>query len=140
MSDQISPKVVGLSGATEGSPGINEKTRKTVFTGGSILGALAVSSCCILPLVLFSVGITGAWIGKLTALYPYKLYFFVPAAGFIAGGFYLVYRKPKACEAGGDCATPVSDRINKVALWSSTALVLVALAFPYVAPALLGVE
>ncbi len=129
-----------LTGAAPRSPGIDDETRKTVFASGSVLGALAMSSCCIVPLVLFSVGLSGAWLGKLTALYPYKWYLFVPAAGFIAAGFYFVYRKPKACDDGAYCATPPSDRINKVALWSSTVLVLAALAFPYAAPTLLGFE
>jgi mercuric ion transport protein len=31
-----------------------------------LLGALAASSCCILPLVLFSLGVSGAWIGNFT--------------------------------------------------------------------------
>ena len=42
---------------------------------GGILGAIAASSCCIAPLVLFSLGISGAWIGNLTALAPYQPYF-----------------------------------------------------------------
>ncbi len=142
MRDQAPSVTQGLPGATHPSSGMSEKAQKSVLTGGGVVGALAVSSCCIVPLVLFSLGITGAWIGGLTALYPYKWYFFVPAAGFIAGGFYMVYRKPdgSACAADSACASPISDRINKIALWFSTALVLAALAFPYAAPALLGVE
>ena len=79
-----------------------------------MLGAFAMSACCIVPLVLFSLGVTGAWIGNLTALYPYKLYFLVPTSGFLAGGFYLAYRKPKAgaCEMGATCAASISERIN----------------------------
>ncbi len=142
MTDQAPIAGRGLAAAARNDPGHDEKTRKTLLAGGGVLGALAMSSCCILPLVLFSLGMTGTWLGTLTALYPYKWFFFVPAAGFIAGGFYLVYRKPKAglCEDGASCAPPASDRINKLALWSSTVLVLAALAFPYAAPALLGVE
>ncbi len=51
----------------------------------------------------------------------------------------MVYRKPKAidCEAENYCATPLSDRVNKVALWSATVLVIAAIAFPYIAPVLL---
>ncbi len=128
----------GIASAAERSRP-NDSARNTIFTGGGVLGAIAMSSCCILPLALFSVGVTGAWIGNLAALYPYKLYFVVPTAGFLAGGFYLVYRKPKAeaCAADGACAAPISTRINKVVLWSATALTLAALAFPYVAPLLL---
>ena len=120
-------------------PGLDEKTKKSLLTSGSALGALAVSSCCILPLVLFSLGVTGAWIGNLPALYPYKLYFLIPTAAFLAGGFYKVYRKPAAasCLEGSYCATPISDRINKIVLWSASILVAAALAFPYVAPLLL---
>ena len=117
----------------------DDGARKTIFASGSVLGAIAMSSCCILPLALFSVGVTGAWIGNLAALYPYKLYFLVPTAGFLAGGFYLIYRPSKAaaCAADGACAAPVRDRINKAALWSVTTLTLAALAFPYYAPLLL---
>jgi len=121
--------------------GVDEKTKKSLFAGGSVLGAVAMSSCCILPLALFSLGVTGAWIGNLTALYPYKLYFLIPTAAFLAGGFYLVYRRPRAneCEPGAGCVTPRSDRFNRVVLWSATLLVATALAFPYVAPALLDI-
>lgn len=116
-----------------------ETRRQGLISAGGVLGALAMSSCCILPLVLFSLGITGAWIGNLAALYPYKLYFLVPTAGFLAGGFYLAYRQPKlaACGGNGYCGTPISDRINKTVLWASTVLVLAALTFPYYAPLLL---
>ena len=53
------------------------RTQKLVAAGG-ILGAIAASSCCIAPLVLFSLGISGAWIGNLTALAPYQPYFVRP--------------------------------------------------------------
>ena len=118
---------------------MNERTKKTIFASGGMLGALAMSSCCILPLVLFSLGVTGAWIGNLAALYPYKMYFLVPTAALLAGGFYKVYHNPKAaaCEEEHYCATPISDRINKSVLWASSVLVLAALTFPYFAPLLL---
>lgn len=141
MSDQSPSAVRGVSSKVGAKPGFDERSQKMIFTGGSALGALAMSSCCIVPLALFSLGVTGAWIGNLTALYPYKMYFLVPTAAFLAGGFYKVYRKPKAsaCNEGSHCATPMSDRINKVVLWSASVLVLAALAFPYLAPLLLDI-
>ncbi len=41
-------------GAASGSvrPALDEQTSKTIFASGSALGALAMSSCCNLPLVL----------------------------------------------------------------------------------------
>lgn len=119
---------------------IDERTQRTFFASGSVAGALAMSSCCIVPLVLFSLGITGAWIGNLASLYPYKPYFFVATALFLGLGFYRVYRKPGAgaCDADRQCGASPLMRITKFALWLSTFLVAVALAFPYYAPLLLG--
>src|SRR5262245_33531668 len=68
--------------------------RQRLVAAGGILGALAASSCCIIPLVLFSLGIGGAWIGTLTALAPYKPFFVAGTTGVLGYGFYLVYRKP----------------------------------------------
>jgi mercuric ion transport protein len=39
-----------------------------LMAAGGLLGALAASSCCILPLVLFGLGVSGAWIGNFTQL------------------------------------------------------------------------
>jgi len=115
------------------------ETRNGVLAGGGALGAIAMSSCCILPLALFSIGVTGAWIGNLAALYPYKAYFLVATAGFLIAGFWKVYRKPGAvaCAEGDYCASPAADRVVKTALWASTALAVAAMAFPYAAPLLL---
>ena len=125
--------------AVRKGPLLDEGSQKRLLSVGGVLGALGMSSCCILPLVLFSVGVTGTWIGNLAALYPYKWYFFIPAAVFIAGGFYKVYRSPKVseCEADTACATPASDRFNKTLLWFASALALSALVYPYFVPYLL---
>ena len=124
---------VGLSTAT------GDEGRKTWVAAGGILGAVAASSCCILPLVLFSLGIGGAWIGNLTSLAPYQPIFVVITLGFLGYGYWLVYRKPKAiCADGSGCARPLPNRIVKLGLWLATTLVAAAIAFPYVAPMLLG--
>ncbi len=110
-----------------------------MIAAGGVLGALAASSCCIVPLVLFTLGIGGAWIGNLTALAPYQPVFLVVTLGFLGTGYYLVYRRPKAaCAEGAVCVRPAPNRFVKLALWAATALVFAAIAFPYVAPALLG--
>ena len=83
---------------------MDERAKKTMFASGGMLGALAMSSCCILPLVLFSLGVTGAWIGNLAALYPYKLYFLVPTAALLAAGFYTVYRNSPLTKSALDAS------------------------------------
>lgn len=118
---------------------MKSKTTKNFLTFGGIVAALGASACCILPLVLFALGISGAWIGNLTVLEPYKPFFIGAAVIFLSIGFYKVYSKPKAedCTKGSFCARPDSDRINKIALWSAAGLVGLAIIWPYIAPLLL---
>src|SRR6266849_3544776 len=112
--------------------------RQRLVAVGGILGALAASSCCIVPLILFSIGIGGAWIGNLTALAPYKPLFVAGTAGLLGYGFYLVYWKPRrACADGAACSRPIPSRLVQLVLWMATALVIAAFAFDYVAPLLL---
>src|SRR5262249_51569837 len=42
----------------------NVQRQQRLMAAVGLVGALAASSCCILPLVLFSLGVSGAWIGK----------------------------------------------------------------------------
>jgi mercuric ion transport protein len=115
-----------------------EVARQRLIAAGGILGAIAASSCCIIPLILFSLGIGGAWIGNLTALAPYKPIFVAGTAGLLGYGFYLVYWKPRsACTDGAACARPIPSRIVQLALWIATVLVIAAFAFDYIAPLLL---
>ncbi len=111
---------------------------RTIVAAMSKKEPLAASSCCVLPLVLFSVGVSGAWIGNLTALAPYQWVFVVITIACLAAGFYLVYRKPQiACADEQACVRPLSGRLIKIALWVATALVVSAIVFPFVAPILL---
>jgi len=119
---------------------IDSKKTKKLLTIGGILAALGASACCILPLILFSLGISGAWIGNLTALQPFKPLFIALALIFLSAGFFKVYSKPKAsdCEEGSFCARPDSDIINKLALWFASILIGLAIFWPYIAPPLLA--
>ncbi|TGQ35698.1 MULTISPECIES: mercuric transporter MerT family protein [unclassified Mesorhizobium] len=115
-----------------------EVRRQRVVAVGGILGALAASSCCIIPLVLFTLGIGGAWIGNLTALAPYKPFFVAGTTAVLGYGFYLVYWKPRlGCADAAACARPIPSRFVQIALWIATVLVAAAFAFDYVAPLLL---
>ena len=112
-----------------------EAGRQRLIAVGGILGALAASSCCIVPLLLFSLGIGGAWIGNLTALAPYKPLFVAGTAGLLGYGFYLVYWKPRRdCADGAACARAIPNRLVQLALWIATMLVIAAFAFDYVVP------
>lgn len=116
---------------TTSQPGRDRAQR--LLAVGSILGAFGAASCCVIPFALFLVGVSGAWIVNLTALEPYQPIFAAISLGFIGYGAWRVYRRPKQVCENGYCATPQSDRIAKIGLWSAGVLVVLALWFPYAA-------
>jgi mercuric ion transport protein len=107
---------------------------KLLVTGG-IIGALAASACCILPVALFGLGISGAWIGNFTQLAPYQPYFVAAAVGCLGAGYWLVRRSAQAgCAEGEACARPLPNRIVRIALIAAVLLVIAAVGFDYLAP------
>lgn len=93
---------------------------------GAVFGAVAASTCCVLPLLFVSVGISGAWIGTLTKLAPYQPVFLLFAAACIAGGFWVASRnRPVVCD-GPVCGTPGSRRATWIALWAGTIISMIA--------------
>ena len=115
------------------------KRGQTLIAVGSILGGLAASSCCIVPLALFGLGVSGAWIGNLTRLAPYQPYFIAATLAFVGTGYWLVYRDWKrVCAEGEACARSLPDRLVKITLVVATVLVVVALGFDFLAPLLLN--
>ena len=81
-------------------------TKKRIAATGSVIGAILASSCCIVPLVLVTLGASGAWIGNLTVLEPYKPLFATVTFVFLGFGYWQVYRKREVdCEKGSYCAT-----------------------------------
>ena len=110
-----------------------------VATAGSLFGALAMTSCCILPLVLVSFGVGGVWIAQLTALYAYKWYTFTIASAFIGWGFWKVHRAEAGeCADGTVCARPVNRKLMKASLWLAAVVTAVAMIFPYITPYILS--
>lgn len=102
-----------------------------LFVGG--LAAILASTCCLGPLVLVALGLSGAWIGNLTRLEPYRPFFIAAAlvALFFAGRS--IFGPAKACEPGQICAQPRTRRIYKTLFLIVSVLVVIALVYPYFA-------
>lgn len=107
-------------------------SRGALLVGG--LSAILASTCCLGPLVLITLGFSGAWIANLTILEPYRPIFIGTTliALFFAGR--LIWRPATACTPGTVCAIPRVKTSYKMLFWVVAALVLVALAFPYAMP------
>jgi mercuric ion transport protein len=100
-----------------------------LLVGG--LAAILASTCCLGPLVLVALGLSGAWIGNLTLLEPYRPFFIAGAliALFFAGR--RIFRAAQTCNPGEVCAVPRTRRIYMFLFVTVSVLVLIALVFPY---------
>jgi len=104
---------------------------------GSLIGAIATSSCCMLPLILFTVGASGAWIGTFVQLAPLQPYFIAATVACLGCGYWLVVRSKRTAWAGGQaCKRSAADRLVNSALVVSTALVVLAIGFNFLMPLL----
>lgn len=112
-----------------------DKLTKTTLLGGA-LAAIAASACCLGPLVLVSIGISGAWISNLTILEPFRPYFVAIALICMVVAYRKIYGAPgsKQCESGTLCALPQTNRVYRALFWIVSALVLIVLIYPYLVP------
>lgn len=107
---------------------------KTNWSLGVALGAaLAASACCTIPLALVSLGISGVWIGSLTALEPYRrlfVLFAMGALGYAGYNEWQVSRRPEC-----DCETLFSSTTRRGLLGTGALAVVVLIVSPWlVAP------
>ena len=109
-----------------------KRGRGALATGG--VAAILASTCCLGPLVLVALGFSGAWIGNLTVLEPYRPIFIGAALVALFFAYRRIFRPVQACKPGEVCAIPQVRGSYKLMFWIVVALVLVALAFPFVVP------
>lgn len=106
--------------------------RGVLYVGG--VAAILASACCLGPLVLLLLGFSGAWIGNLTALDPYRPLFIVVAVGALFFAYRQIFRRAVACTPDEVCAVPQVQIAYKALFWLVAALTVVAVGFPFIAP------
>jgi mercuric ion transport protein len=104
------------------------------FLLAGMLSAIGASICCIGPLVLVAIGISGAWIGSLTALEPCRPVFIALTLLFLGSAFYRLYLARPTCSHESVCADPRVLKRRRLAFWIVTVVALGLIAVPWVAP------
>ena len=110
--------------------------RRSLWAG--IAAAIAASVCCVGPLALLALGVSGAWIAQLTALEPIRPLFIGVTLLFLSLSFYKLYIQPRACAPTKACAAPTALHRQRAVFWLVALLVLALLAFPWYAQFLIA--
>ena len=103
-----------------------------------VLAAIVGSLCCVAPLVLLTLGISGAWISQLTALEPYRPIFIGVTLVFVGLAFRQLYIVPARCGPGEACADPRLQRRQRQIFWVVVVGLAALIAFPWYAPLLIS--
>lgn len=98
------------------------------------LAAIGASACCLGPLILLSLGMGGAWIGRLTAMAPFRPAFMVAVLVFLTLAFRRLYFPAQVCEPDSGCRDAPTLKRQRLIFWGVTLLSLGLLAGPWVAP------
>lgn len=101
---------------------------------GGVLAALTASLCCVGPLVLLTLGISGAWIAKLTALEPARPLLIGLTLMFFALAFRRLYLVPVVCQPGRVCSDLTVRSGQRALFWIAAVLIALLLAVPLFAP------
>lgn len=98
------------------------------------IAAILASVCCLGPLVLVTLGVSGAWIGNLAALETYRPLFIGAALVAMFFAWCRIFQPAEKCQPDAVCALPRARVAYKVIFWVVSVLVPIALVFPYVLP------
>jgi mercuric ion transport protein len=79
-------------------------------------------------------GFSGAWIGNLTALEPFRPYFIAAAVVALFFAYRQIFRPAVACTPGEVCAVPQVRTTYKALFGLVVILILIALSYPFIAP------
>jgi len=107
----------------------NSLSKGTLIAG--VIAGITASACCIGPLVLLMLGISGSWISNLTALEPYRPIFIGITLLFLGLAFRKLYLVPQSCAIESPCARPANLRKQRVLFWLVTAVIALMIAFPW---------
>ncbi|PCH97254.1 MAG: mercury transporter MerT [Gammaproteobacteria bacterium] len=99
----------------------------------AIAAGIGASACCIGPLLLLSLGISGAWIGNLTAMQPYSGYFTAITLIILAIVFHKLYIVPRQCQQDEVCANPQVLKNQRTIFWLTSIILITMMSFPYYA-------
>jgi len=106
------------------------ENRTGLFIGTGVVAGLLASLCCIGPLFLTILGVSGAAAFAKFDVIRGPLIFLVIGIFSFAG--YTLYKKRKVCAPGSICSDPKKYRKMLVAYWVGLVIAIVGLVSPYI--------
>lgn len=110
---------------------MNRPSTESTSIAAGIVSAVGASTCCVLPLVLVSVGVGGAWVAQLRELERFYYVFIALAVAAFGYAFYRLYLRPAPCAPDTACATPATRKRQRIAFWATLLSAKALILFPF---------
>jgi len=98
---------------------------------GGVMAAIGASVCCVGPLLLLSIGVSGAWIANLTALEAYRPIFITAVIIAFAFAGWKLFRTEQKCDPSTACAVPVVRQRRQIVFMIAASIALLLITSPY---------
>jgi len=98
---------------------------------GGVLAAMGASLCCVGPLILLLLGISGSWISHLTLLEPYRPIFIALVMVLFGIAAWKLYQPLESCEPGTACAVSEVRQRQRIIFWIAAGIALLFLTSSY---------
>jgi len=108
--------------------------KKYWTTIGAALSAIGASVCCVGPLLLLSLGVSGTWISSLTSFETVRPIFIILTLIFVGLSYRKLYLTDNNCAKDEMCALSDSQQKQKLTFWVVSIFIFLLLAFPWYAP------
>lgn len=101
-----------------------------LFIGTGVIAGLLASLCCVGPLILTILGVSGA--AALAKFDAFRLPLVLLVVGIFGFAGYILYKKRNVCEPGSICADPKKYRRMVIAYWIGLGIAILGLVSPYI--------
>jgi len=105
------------------------ENKSSLFIGGGVLAALTASLCCVGPLILTILGVSGA--AALAQLEFLRVPMIIIVVFLFGVAGFNLFRKRKICEPGSICADPKKYKRIVFAYWAGLTLSFIGITSPY---------
>lgn len=117
---------------------MSERTRGTkngfwLLLAGT-LTAVGASACCVIPLILLTLGIGGSWLSSLSLLEPYRPLFIGATLLLLTFAFHRIYLAPRVCDRESSRVQHNPIKGLRLAFWIAFAFAFGLIALPWLIP------
>lgn len=98
--------------------------------GAGLVTAVLSTACCFGPLLLITLGFSGAAAARIGVLAPFQPYFAGATILFVGWAYHRLYIFPRRCAPGDVCETPHALSVQRKVFWFVVALIAGMALFP----------